>query len=234
MPPRSAPTEPPLQAAYRRLFRHYGPQGWWPGRTRFEVMAGAILVQHTNWRNASRAIASLRGARRLTPRAIDRTAEDDLTRLVRVAGTASVKARRLKALARFVCDEFGGSTTRLFADVASPGAAAVLRRRLLAVHGVGPETADAILLYAGNAPAFVVDAYARRVLGRHGWGDPEARYSEVQNLFTSQLPADAQLFNEYHALLVRVGVEHCRKPQPRCEGCPLEPLLPAGGAVLEA
>lgn len=220
-----------MQAVYRKLFDAYGPQGWWPARTRLEVIVGAVLVQHTSWKNVETAIRKLRKAKALSIDALAALDEHRLAELLTPAGPPRVKARRLKSLVAFVQQEAGGSLRRLFAGVPDDDAALELRQRLLAVHGVGPETADAILLYAGEAPLFVVDDYARRVLGRHGLYDPKASYADVQRFFESRLERDTQLFNEYHALLVRVGVEHCKKPTPRCEGCPLRSMLPRGGPL---
>lgn len=222
----------PLQAAYHRLLDAYGPQGWWPAKSRFEIVVGAVLVQHTQWRNAERALAALRGAGALSVSALAALTDERLAALIRPAGSATVKTRRLRAVVRFLENEAGGSLRRLLAGVARRDRAMAVRRRLLAVHGVGPETADAILLYAGGAPVFVADAYARRVLSRHGWLAPDADYATTQSAFETALPRDAQLFNEYHALVVRVGVEHCRSRRPLCEGCPLAPMLPRGGPRL--
>ncbi|MGL4512283.1 MAG: endonuclease III domain-containing protein [Lacipirellulaceae bacterium] len=225
----AAPLAPPLAELIDRLFAAYGPQHWWPGDSAYEMMVGAILVQHTAWRNVEHAIAALGGAGVLS---FDRLASIDvgaLAELVRPAGPPRVKAERLHALAKFVIDEADGSTDRLFEGCDDREGALGLRRRLLGVRGVGPETADAILLYAGGAPVFVIDAYTRRVLARHGWASPRASYDALQGAFEGALPRDPALFNEAHALLVKVAVEHCRSPRPRCEGCPLAPLLPASG-----
>lgn len=213
----------PLRDIYRRLLDHFGPQHWWPADSPFEVVVGAVLVQNTSWKNVERAIAQLREAGVLAPRALVALAQDELEELIRPAGYFRVKARRLRHLVEFLVERYDGSLDAMFAEDLD-----ALRRALLGVHGVGPETADSILLYAGNLPKFVVDAYTCRVLVRHGWLEPEADYHRVQELFESRLDGDPALYNEYHALLVRVGHEHCR-PQPRCEGCPLAPLLPEGG-----
>lgn len=224
-----------LRDAYRRLLSAYGEQGWWPSKSRrgyvdpWEVVVGAVLVQHTSWKNVERALAALEAADAMSVAAIHDLAGDTLAELIRSAGPPRVKAKRLKAVARFFIDRYGGRVEAFLAGVEEPRLAAERRAELLAVHGVGPETADVILLYAGGAKAFVVDAYKRRVMERHGWGDPAASYDEVQRYWRRRLPSDAAVYNEAHALLVRVGVEHCRKPLPRCEGCPLEPMLPRGG-----
>lgn len=215
-----------LLQAYERLAQAFGPQQWWPGESPFEIMVGAVLVQNTAWRNVERAIANLREAGLLQPRALYALPPAELAELIRPAGYYQVKTRRLRNLLTFLIDEYDGSLDNMFAtDLAT------LREQLLAIHGIGPETADAILLYAGGLPTFVVDTYAHRVLARHGWAGYEAGDHEIQDQFQSELPADAQLYNEYHALLVRLGKEYCRRTAPKCDACPLLPLLPAGRIV---
>lgn len=223
--------------AYRRLLDAYGPQGWWPAATRpgraeaWEIAVGAVLVQHTSWKQVVRAIAALEEAGLMSVAAIDACNQEELAERVRMAGPASVKAQRLKALAQFVQESFGGSIEALLAGVDDRRLALRRREALLSVKGVGPETANAILLYAGGVPVFVVDAYKRRVMRRHGWGDADASYDEVATWWRRRLPSDPAVYNEAHALLVRVGVEHCHKRAPRCEGCPLQPCLPRGGPI---
>lgn len=215
----------PLNLAFDRLLAHFGPQSWWPGGSRFEIIVGAVLVQNTSWKNVERAIANLRDAGVLAPTALAKLATEELEELIRPAGYYRVKTRRLRNLVAWLLERFGGSLDRMFATPLDQ-----LRQQLLAVSGIGPETADSILLYAGDLPTFVVDAYTHRVLARHGWIDPEADYYQIKELCEENLPADARLFNEYHALLVQVGKEFCRKT-PCCEGCPLENLLPDGGPL---
>jgi len=204
-----------LLGIYHRLYRQLGPQGWWPGRSRFEVIVGAILTQNTNWGNVEKAIRQLRGARALTPSTMSALSRHRLARLIRPAGTFAVKARRLQNFLAFLRTRYGGSLPRMFRDET-----AQLRDALLEVSGIGPETADSILLYAGRMPVFVVDAYTKRILARHHLISPETAYHEVQALFMSHLPRDAQLYNEYHALLVAIGKAYCRST-PRCDTCPL-------------
>jgi endonuclease-3 related protein len=215
-----------LFQAYERLLDAFGPQHWWPGDSPFEIMVGAVLVQNTAWRNVERAIANLREAGLMEPRALYALAPEELAELIRPAGYFQVKARRLQNLLQFVVDEYGGSLDQLFRTDLN-----TLRGQLLAIHGIGPETADAILLYAGALPSFVVDTYTHRVLARHGWIGYDAGYDEIKEQFESDLPADAALYNEYHALLVRVGKEFCRRAAPKCDGCPLAPMLPPSGVV---
>lgn len=205
-----------LLAIHDALFAAFGPQGWWPAATPFEVMVGAILTQNTNWRNVERAIANLRAARALTPAAMLRLRPGALAELIRPAGYFRVKAGRLGNLLGHLRARHGGSVARMLRAPLPQ-----LREELLAIVGIGPETADSILLYAAGHPAFVVDAYTKRVLGRHGLVRAEASYAEVQGIFTRALPADLGLFNEYHALLVRLGKDFCRPRLPRCAHCPL-------------
>lgn len=214
-----------LQNVHDRLLERYGPQHWWPGATPLEIMIGAVLVQNTTWKNAAKAIENLREAGLLDLERLQTTSTLELSRLLVPAGYYRQKTRRLRGLIEFIADQYGGSLTAMFETPL-----ATLREQLLTINGIGPETADAILLYAGGLPAFVVDTFAARVLKRHGWIEPEADYYAIQQWFESQLERDAALFNEYHALLVRVGNEHCGK-QPLCRGCPLEELLPCGGAL---
>ena len=212
----------PLEV-YERLLAAFGRQGWWPGETPFEVLIGAVLVQNTAWKNVERAIANLREAGVLDPRALYRIPVAELEELIRPAGYYRVKARRLRNLLQLVNEEFDGSLEAMFRTPLD-----VLREKLLGINGIGPETADAILLYAGGLPTFVVDTYTHRVFARHGWIDFEADYHAIKDHFESSLPDDATLFNEYHALLVRLGKEFCRRT-PQCEKCPLVDLLPEGG-----
>jgi endonuclease-3 related protein len=200
---------------YRAMLAVLGPQGWWPGRTRFEVIVGAILTQNTAWTNVTRAIARLRQARVLTPRGLATLPTPRLARLIRSSGYYRTKASRVKRFVCFLQARYRLDLGRMFRQHPSR-----LREELLAVPGIGPETADSILLYAGQVPAFVVDAYTRRIFQRHGFIRPDASYDAVRALFMSRLPPDAALYNEYHALIVAVGKDFCR-PVPRCERCPL-------------
>jgi endonuclease-3 related protein len=205
-----------LLAAYRVLLAAFGPQGWWPGETPFEVMVGAILTQNTAWRNVEKAIANLKRERVLRPAALSALPRARLAELIRPAGYYRVKAARLGNLLDYLHDRHGGSVARMLRVPA-----AALRAELLGVSGIGPETADSILLYAAGRPVFVVDAYTRRVFSRHGAVAPAASYAEVQALFARSLPAERALFNEYHALIVRLGKDFCRPSAPRCPDCPL-------------
>ena len=215
-----------LTGVYDRLYRAFGPQQWWPGETPFEVMVGAVLVQNTAWRNVERAIDNLREAALIEPLALYQVSIEELQELIRPAGYYRLKASRLRNLLRLIVDDYAGSVKALLSVDRS-----TLREQLLSVKGIGPETADSIVLYAAQMPTFVVDTYTHRILARHGWIGYEADYYELQEHFESNLPHDVALFNEYHALLVRVGHLYCRK-EPKCDDCPLCELLPDSGIVL--
>ncbi len=216
-------SQPPIARIYQLLHGRWGPQHWWPADTPWEVMIGAVLTQNTSWTNVERAIAGMKGESILDCSTLAAMEESRLAAYLRPCGYFNIKVRRLKALAVFMRDKYGGDPERMRRHPTSN-----LRAELLDVHGVGPETADSILLYALGRPVFVIDAYTRRFLGRHGWVSPKAGYDDVAALFTRGKPADEAMFNEYHALIVRLGKEHCRG-RPICEGCPLNELLPVGG-----
>ncbi len=207
-----------LTEIYRLLYDEFGPQNWWPGETRFEIITGAVLTQNTSWANVEKAIKNLKSAECLTPEKLHRLDTERLADLIRPAGYFNVKAKRMKNFLNWLFENYNGKLTDL-EDIDTDR----LRAELLAVKGIGRETADSILLYAFERPVFVVDAYTARVVFRHELIDPEADYEQLRELFESSLPADTRLFNEYHALLVRVGKEFCR-PKARCTGCPLEKL----------
>jgi len=220
--------KPVLYSYFDSLFAAYGPQHWWPGRTRFEIIVGAILTQNTSWKNVERAIANLRSAKLLSPDAIAKIGPARLAAHLRPSGYFRQKTQTLKTFVSFLFEKYEGSLNCLFATPTN-----LLREQLLALRGIGPETADSILLYAGNHSVFVVDAYARRLLDRHGLLPPGARggsrraYEQIRSLFESQLPRDPRLFNEFHALIVRTGKSHCRKTAPLCSSCPLSSFLTA-------
>jgi endonuclease-3 related protein len=224
-PPRD-PVKARLLRCYRDLLRFFGPQRWWPGRSPFEIAAGAILVQHTAWTNAARAIAALRARRLLTAAAVVAIPDAELAAVIRSAGTYRLKASRLRAFSRWLLDRFAGSFRPMRRAPLVP-----LRRALLGVAGLGPETVDSILLYAADRPVFVADGYARRVLARHRLLPRSASYEQARAFVESHLPSDPALFNELHALLVAVGKTHCRTV-PRCPTCPLRRDLPMGGPDL--
>ena len=205
-----------LGRIYRKLYASFGRQYWWPAKSPFEVMVGAILTQNTNWANVEKAIRNLKKRKVLFPKGLYGLSQAQLARLIRPAGYFNVKAKRLKEFLKFLFKEYGGSTARMLSvDTSS------LRRQLLCVNGIGPETADSILLYALSKPVFVVDAYTKRIFSRHKFIYEGAEYDEIQNLFMRHLKKDATLFNEYHALIVRLGKDFCLKNKPRCGTCPL-------------
>jgi len=233
---------------YTALLSRYGPQNWWPARSRFEVIVGAYLTQNTNWSNVEKALINLRRARRLSISAMRELPLDELETLVRPSGYFRQKARNLKTFIAFLDRQYSGSLSSMFT-----GPTAKLRAELLELNGVGPETADSILLYAGNHPVFVVDAYTRRVLLRHGIIHEKTGYEEIRALIEQTISSSeagsliaknvasdprhpvsrmsssvrselAQHYNELHALIVRVGNHYCRA-KPICEGCPLQSFL---------
>ena len=207
---------PPLDEYYNALFTHFGPQHWWPGRTPFEIIVGAILTQNTSWANVEKAIANLRAANLLRPAAIEKVSLRKLQRLVRASGYFRQKARKLKAFCAFLRAEYGGSLQQMFATPTI-----MLRHKLLSVFGIGPETADSILLYAAEHPVFVVDAYTKRILARHGWAEVDAKYEDIRWTFERQFPGDVRRFNEFHALIVNTGKHFCRRSEALCGRCPL-------------
>jgi endonuclease-3 related protein len=217
---------PTLLRYFEAMSGALGPMNWWPARTPFEVIVGAILTQNTSWGNVERAIANLRSARMLTPRAMLTARSSSLAAMVRPSGYFRQKAKKLKAFVRFLEQEYGGSLKRMF-DMPT----AELREKLLSVHGIGPETADSILLYAGNHPVFVVDAYTHRIFERHRITSGKPDYENVRTMFEAALPHEPQLFNEFHALVVNTGKNWCHKSAPRCAECPLGSLLPAASPL---
>ncbi len=214
-----------LREVFESLLDAYGPQHWWPGESPLEIIVGAILTQNTSWKNVERAIDNLREEGLMSVDALWRVAPEELAELIRPAGYYRLKARRLRNLLEFLHERYDGSIEAMAATDLQ-----TLRTELLSVNGIGPETADSILLYALDRPTFVVDTYTHRVLARHGWIGYDADYHTIKEHFEGELETDVQLFNEFHALLVRVGNQHCRKT-PKCETCPLCDLLPDGGIV---
>jgi len=213
-----------LNEIYELLLEAYGAQNWWPAESPLEVMVGAVLTQNTNWQGVEKAMANLKHDNLLDPHKLKAIPTEELARLIKPAGYFNLKARRLKNLIEFVTEAYSGKL-----ETMGQVETGQLRKELLTVNGVGPETADSILLYALHKPVFVVDTYTYRVMNRHGLIGEEISYDELQEFFTQHLPLDTALFNEYHALLVRVGKLHCQ-PKPRCQGCPLAPLLPSTGS----
>ncbi|HEV2437485.1 MAG TPA: endonuclease III domain-containing protein [Verrucomicrobiae bacterium] len=229
-----------LRRAYELMRARFGHRHWWPAETAFEVCLGAILTQNTAWTNVERAMANLKAARVLEPEKLFALPESKLAELIRSAGYFNVKARRLRSFLRVLVEDFGGDLRRLFA-----GETAAVRARLLAINGIGPETADSMLLYAGGHSSFVIDAYTKRIFQRHHWnratedrgrrtevGNSKAGdYDELKLLCEAALNQKANAarldyWQDYHAQLVTVGKHFCRTRAPLCEQCPLKPLLP--------
>ncbi len=201
---------------YNILLEHFGPQGWWPGETPLEIMVGAVLTQNTNWSNVSKAIDNLKNENLLIFEKLHDLPVDVLAQKIKPAGYFNIKAARLKNLLDYIGREHDGSLEDMFKqDMHS------LREEILTVKGIGPETADSILLYAGNKPVFVIDAYTHRIFVRHNIVADEDGYYELQEYFMLSLPEDIELYNEYHALIVRLGKEFCKKSKPLCSRCPL-------------
>ena len=205
-----------LLRIYQQMFAHFGPQHWWPGRTKTEIIIGAILTQNTNWTNVEKALFNLRAAGLLNFSKLRQVSEYEIARLIRPSGYFNMKARRIKNFIGFFYETYGGSWKRIHTEPLD-----VLRAKILSVNGIGPETADSILLYALDRPVFVVDAYTKRILSRRGMIEDSADYDTVQRLFMENLEHDTALFNEYHALIVRCAKEYCRT-KPVCAGCPLK------------
>lgn len=218
-----------LTAMYSAMLDRLGPSNWWPAQESFEVAVGAILTQNTNWNNVEKAIVNLRREALLTPESLRSARTEEVERCVQPSGFFRQKTKKLRNFLDFLEQS---DAVRL--EDLAPWDTSALRRRLLEVNGIGPETADSILLYALGRPVFVVDAYTARIANRHGLVPEDVSYPELQDLFMSHLPHQAALFNEYHALLVRVGKQWCRKRAPRCAECPLQPFLRSALEPLQA
>jgi len=218
----------PLREVYQRLRDRFGHQGWWPGESPFEICLGAILVQNTRWTNVERALAGMKQRQLLDPARLRDLPQCDLEELLRPAGTFRIKAARVRHFLEVLWTNHSGSLEHLFS-----GPIEIVRRRVLAIPGIGPETADCLLLYAGGQLSFVIDAYTRRVLERHGWAHPKVRYEALQHACAVELSMDEaaermDLWQDFHAQMTVLGQRFCRASAPACQGCPLEPLLPEG------
>ncbi|WP_303721835.1 endonuclease III domain-containing protein [Malonomonas rubra] len=207
---------PQLMTIYQRLFDHYGPRHWWPAETPFEVAVGAMLTQNTNWSNVEKAINNLRAANALSCQAISHLPRKELETLIRPSGFFRQKAERLQLFCNYLRVHYHSSLETLLQQPLKP-----LRKELLELKGIGPETADSIMLYAGEHPTFVVDAYTGRLFSRLGFLDGTEKYQQIRSFFMSQLDSHSKLYNEFHALIVIQCKEHCRK-KPLCDNCPLE------------
>ncbi len=208
-----------LMQIYRKLYRAYGPMHWWPGETPFEVMVGAILTQNTSWKNVEKAIKNLKERKVLNIEGIRKLTEPELATLIRPSGFFRIKAERLKTFVDFIARAYGGDLKRMKREKLE-----MLRPKLLKLKGIGPETADSILLYGLHKPIFVVDAYTKRVLSRHGVVSERASYEEVQRCFMDHLPHQEKLFNEYHAQMVHLAKTACKKNK-ECDTCPLKRIV---------
>jgi endonuclease-3 related protein len=201
---------------YNLLLAHYGPRNWWPADTELEVMIGAVLTQNTNWKNVEKAIENMKEKGLLSFEKLRCVTASELAQVIRPAGYYNIKAKRLKNLINFIGDRYDGDLSAFLEDETQ-----ILRQGLLSVNGIGPETADSILLYAVGRPIFVVDAYTHRILSRHGMVEEQATYQELQDLFMDNLPEISSMFNEFHAQIVETGKNYCRK-NPLCDRCPLK------------
>jgi endonuclease III related protein len=209
-----------LLMIHKKLYRYFGPQNWWPGDTPFEIAVGAVLTQNTNWGNVEKAIQNLKKQGVLSSRGIHGLSVKELASLIKPAGYFNVKAKRLRSFLDFLMNEYHGRMENMAREDLTQ-----LRPKLLGIHGIGPETADSILLYALEKPIFVIDAYTKRILSRHGIMASDRSYAEFQELFHASVKRDLHLYNEYHALFVRVGKTLCRRTKPLCEKCPLHDML---------
>lgn len=209
---------PKVFKIYEKLYSRLGPRHWWPAETPFEVMVGAVLTQNTSWTNVEKAILNLKQQRLLDPESLNRIPRRKLADLIKPSGYYNIKAKRLKSLVGFLMHNFKGDIVLMRRQDQK-----ALRRELVLVHGIGPETCDSIMLYALNKPVFVIDAYTKRIFSRCGIVKEGVTYDELQRLFMESLPRSVKLYNEYHALIVQLGKEICRKI-PKCNLCPINKL----------
>lgn len=205
-----------LMEIYEKMLARFGPQKWWPAKEPFEVIIGAILTQNTNWTNVEKAINNLRAEKLLAPERLHKTDIKKLAQLIKPTGYFNIKAKRLKNFLDWFFEVYQGNLKEMFNQDKD-----TLGEELLGISGVGRETADSIILYAAQKPSFVIDAYTYRIFARHRLIPEESIYEEIKEFFEENLPEDTKLFNEYHALLVRLGKEYCKKTNPRCDECPL-------------
>lgn len=206
-----------IKSIYKLLYKKYGPQGWWPGDSQLECILGAILTQNTSWSNVEKAIGNLKSLDLISIENLTLLTTDELAQLIRSSGYFNQKAIKIKNFITFVSENYQGNLEKMFEDETTE-----LRNKLLQIKGIGPETADCIILYGGNKPIFVIDTYTYRILSRHGLVPEQTSYDEMQEIVMDSLTQDTQIFNEYHALLVKLGKEHCKKNNQICAGCPLE------------
>ena len=211
---------PPIHNVFQTLLDHYGEQHWWPAETRLEIMVGAILTQNTAWTNVDKALSNLKRNDALNFQALENVSRDQLIEWIRPAGFHNQKSIYIKQMISNLRNKFNGSIDELCALETSR-----LRKELLSWKGFGRETADCVVLYVAKKPAFVIDAYTKRICQRHGWIDEKAKYDDIAKLFTENLPKDIQLYNECHALIVQVCKDYCSARTPNCSDCPLNEFL---------
>ena len=205
-----------LLKIYNSLYNYFGPLNWWPGDTPFEIMVGAILTQNTSWSNAEKAISNLKKENLLEPQKLYCLNQEELAQLIKSSGYYNIKAQRLKNFVDLFVNDFDSSAAKMFS-----GDGRELRKKLLKVNGIGPETADSILLYAGNKPFFVVDAYTKRIFYRHKLISKDSTYYQIQEFFIKNLDRDVKLFNQFHAQIVMLGKTVCTSKNPDCVKCPI-------------
>lgn len=215
-----------LTEVYEHLLASQGPQHWWPGETPLEISVGAILTQNTSWANVEKAIGRLKEAQVLSVKSLHALPPRDLAELIRPAGYFNIKTKRLKNFIRYLVEQCEGDLAVFLAQSTE-----TVRARLLSISGIGPETADSIALYAGGHPLFVVDAYTKRIFVRHAWVDSDVDYFALQEYCESSMPREVTLYNDFHAQLVMVGKNWCKRREPNCEHCPLKDFLPHGGPI---
>jgi len=202
---------------YKLLYKRFGPRHWWPGDTKLEIIIGAILTQNTAWSNVEKAISNLKKSDLLKVKRLSQVSRKRLARLIKPSGYYNIKSQRVKEFLGFLNSRYDGKIEKMFRTKTSK-----LREELLNVKGIGPETADSILLYAGQKPVFVIDSYTKRVFSRHRYIHEDASYEEAQEFFVKNLPRDVKLFNEYHALIVELGKNLCKSKKPLCSECPIK------------
>ena len=205
-----------LLKVYKLLYKKFGPRHWWPGETKLEIIIGAILTQNTAWGNVEKAIKNLKKEKVLKVKKLSQISEERLARLIKPAGYYNIKSKRIKNFLKFLNSVYSGSINKLFKTELNK-----LRKELLDINGIGPETADSMLLYAGEKPVFVVDSYTKRIFSRHSLVAEDAEYEEVQRFFMKNLSRSVKLFNEYHALIVELGKNLCKTKKPLCSKCPI-------------
>jgi len=208
-----------LKKIYKILYKEFGPQYWWPGDSQFEVAIGAILTQNTNWQNVEKAINNLKNKNLLSLKKLYKLSFKKLADFIRPTGYYNLKAQRIKFFLHFLKEKYKSKI-----NLVKKNNPQLLRRELLDVNGIGPETADSMLLYAFDKPIFVIDAYTKRIFSRHDLIPKDFDYQQTQDFFMQNLPKNTKLFNEYHALLVKLGKEFCTKNKPKCQSCPLKTL----------